>query len=189
MKAQQFARKCNQRALNGVCNLCRASGNTPLRVDHIRRALRAGNGVTMLAWLAQAAREGWTSDQLDNQIKREKGGRPSRAGPRIRGPKNLLEALDQVERYSNEWLKRYDQLWGQEACWLMLPREPGDSRAAERLKAVREELGRLREAAGDLGERLAKLERETRRKSKTDRVPDEPARMETSGTRRRVSSK
>jgi hypothetical protein len=101
LKAHRFARKFGKRALNELCNLCRVPGNTPLRVEHIRRASRTGTSSEMLRWLGRAAQAGWTAQQLDSEIKQELGDPSRPSGPRIKRPKNLLDALNQVERSSD----------------------------------------------------------------------------------------
>jgi hypothetical protein len=184
-KAHQFARMFNESALNKLFSLCRARGNMPLRVNHVRRALTAGNSSNVSKWLARAAKNGWTAEQLDDQIKRAKGGQRPQAGPRFKEPDNLLETLDQVLQHSDQWLKRYERIWSQERFWPpTIGYGPGDRTVlADRLEETRACLDRVGQASNELGKRLAEIAPGIQRVRRNGRAAVPPVRKARSGSR------
>src|SRR5262249_10347707 len=122
-----------------------------------------GPGIASVAFSPHAKWEekGWSSRQLAEQVSREVGSRGATGGPNLKAPEDLSEALDQVAKHTEEWLKRYDGLWARDRSWP--PRRGfGDeelSTLAGRLRELRGRLERLEVESRVLGERLRKIER------------------------------
>jgi hypothetical protein len=71
-------------------------------------------------------------------------------------------------RHSDEWLKRFDDVWGTDACWppVIGFGETEPTMLADRLEEVQGRLRRLGQATGSLVDRLAKINRNVRRVAK-----------------------
>ncbi len=158
-KAVLFARTFSRQDVARLCNP--GPDRSPLSADHIRRVLRIEDRRDRMDWLNRAAAGRWSARYLEREIQREEGGAGGKGGPRLRPPGDLLEALDQILKHSDQWLKRYEGLWKHDFCWPPVVglgmHEPAV--LLGRLREARRQLGRLGQAAESLGERLARLER------------------------------
>jgi hypothetical protein len=116
-KAAAFAAHFPANELDRLCAFRSPEGHL-LSVNHVRRVLPIKSGKRQLKLLELAAKKGWTADRLARVV-------PPRAihdeaetpGPKLKYPKNLLDAFGDVYRWSEQWLKRYQGKWRQEVAW------------------------------------------------------------------------
>ena len=170
-KAARFAEEFTDRELDRLCAFCLTPGNYPLSVNHIRFVLGVADRATRMRLLKQAAEGGWTAGRLDQKVRALTGEKSGSGGPRLAPPGDLMDALEQVIKHSDEWLKRHDGIWSRDSAWPPVvglgTAAPEDLRV--RLQEARERVKRLREGAAKLEERLGAVDREVRRAGRKDR--------------------
>lgn len=182
MKAAMFARRLQNRSLNKLCDI-RFRDGTPLSVNHLRRVLKVKDPGDWRAWLERAASAGWSANRRYREIKqtiktsptkdgpqatKAAGPRPRLGGPRVKGPVDLIDTLDQVSERSEAWLKRYDAVWSRETAW---PDKIGlgdaDPAAIKtRLCEIREDLVRLQGGVKAMVGRIKAIEEDLDQKEK-----------------------
>jgi hypothetical protein len=81
-------------------------------------------------------------------------------------PDDPLGVIEQVVSRTEDWLRRYDAGWDEDATWSGAGSIGDQADLAARLGAARLRLERLRVGSAELGQRLARLERSARRKGR-----------------------
>ena len=171
-KAAQFAEKFTEHEVKRLRELCIAPGNYPLSVNHIRYVLGIKDRATRMRLLKQAAEGGWPAGRLGREVRALTGGKVGSGGPRLAPPGDLLDALEQVIKHSDEWLKRHDGVWCHDSAW---PPVVGLGTAApdnlrRQLKEARERVKRLRKGAEAIEGRLEAVDREVRKAGRKDQA-------------------
>jgi hypothetical protein len=173
-KAARFASLCSENELAQICKLPMKSGKAPLSVNHVRQVLKFRRSVERLKWLRRAAEEDLSAADLEKAIGRSDAARAGLGGPKLRKPDDLLHALEQVIDRSDDWLKRHQQLWGDDACWPPMigygNSEP--AKLAEQLDLAVGRLADLGEAAKALGERIGKLKPDVKKRKSSPKGLD-----------------
>jgi hypothetical protein len=155
-KAARFAELYDESSL---VELSRARVNgRPLSLNHVRRLIMVRLKADRASLLKRVVKEGWTAERLGREIAKRRA-EPRKGGPRLRGPRSLDEGLDQIARWTTDWLKHYEGNWVGKAAWLKPPRRGAVSdKRKERIKEVRALVQRLKKEASVLDERLGTLD-------------------------------
>jgi hypothetical protein len=163
LKAARFASLFDEKSLERLDKLCEIY---PLTINHIRRVLRVNSKTARYRWLKRAADGEWQADRLQREIQLATGNRAGAGGPRIRTPADPFEAIEQVRRRTEEWLNRYDAIWGLDATWSESGEIADQANLAQRLSECRGMLKWLHICSAALEERLTRLERSAKRKGR-----------------------
>jgi hypothetical protein len=107
-KARVFATRYTPRQLDELCRL-RTPAGRPLPWRHVRQLLMLPPGEGRDALQRKAAERGWSLEELAAAIPRKvRRGQTRRGGGRsFRGPRSLADALRQIARHGDEWLRRF----------------------------------------------------------------------------------
>jgi hypothetical protein len=171
LKAARFARLFDERSLERLDKLCEIY---PLTINHIRRVLRVKSKTARYQWLKRAANGRWHPDRLQREIRLASGDRHGAGGPQIRMPSDPLETIEQLNRRTEDWLKRYDAGWNVDVTWAGVANVADPDNLALRLAEGRRMLKRLLVCTTALEERLARLERSAKRKSRKAEIVRPP---------------
>lgn len=162
-KAARFATLFDDKSLEQLDRLCKTY---PLTINHIRRVLGLNSKTARERWLKRAATNRWPSERLKREIVVATGRKHGAGGPKMRLPADAVEAIEQVIRRTEDWLKRYGASWGLDVTWSRAAEITDPADLARRLAESRRMLKRLLDGTKALEERLARLERAVTRKSK-----------------------
>jgi hypothetical protein len=161
--AARVADRFDDEDVEDVRRLCTLSTTTgkAVGVFHIRLSLAADTRTEQLRWLDRAASGGWSANRLRVEMRKASGDTIGRGGVRARQPVDLADGLHPVLTKTDEWLRRYRELWDRD--WSVLPKSIGRGRTppkdlAGRLQAARERLGELGRCAKALEKRLSVVE-------------------------------
>jgi hypothetical protein len=135
----------------------RTRSGHPLSWSHVRQLGMVADPQQLTGLIEDLAGQGWTCEELCEEIRRRKGASAGRGGRKYRRPETLWEGLKQVERHCQRWLKYHDELWSRgQADWLSSS-GCGDEVGAvqDRVEEVRSRLRQLARAARGLAKRLA----------------------------------
>jgi hypothetical protein len=171
IKAARFARLFDDRSLERLDRLCEIY---PLTINHIRRVLRVKSKTARHQWLKRAADGRWRPDRLQREIRLASGDRAGAGGPQIRMPSDPLETIEQLNRRTEDWLKRYNVGWNVDVTWSGMANIADPENLAQRLAEGRQLLKRLLVCTAALEERLARLERSAKRKSRKTEIVRPP---------------
>jgi hypothetical protein len=171
IKAARFTRLFDERSLQRLDKLCKIY---PLTINHIRRVLRIESKTARYQWLERAADGRWQADRLQREIQLATGDRVGAGGPQIRMPSDPLETIEQINRRTEDWLKRYDAGWNVDVTWTGVAKIADPANLTRRLAEGRRMLKRLLVCTTALEERLARLERSAKRKGKKAEIVRPP---------------
>jgi hypothetical protein len=171
LKAARFARLFDEKSLERLDKLCEIY---PLTINHIRRVLRVESKTARYQWLKRGADGRWQADRLQREIQLVTGDRSGAGGPQIRMPSDPFETIEQLNRRTEDWLKRYDVGWNVDVTWSGVANIADPENLAQRLAAGRRMLKRLLVSTAALEERLARLERSAKRKGRKAEIVRPP---------------
>jgi hypothetical protein len=151
-KAADFARRYTPEELEKLCRL-RTPARMPLSFSHVRRLLAVKDRRKRARLQTQAAREGWTQEELAAEVIAVQG-RRGQGGRAPSQPKTLTAVLRQISGRSRSWLSRYDKAWSEDRIGSLVAvgEDLGDQTDA--LEQTAELLRKLGRAALELEERL-----------------------------------
>jgi len=159
-KARVFAAKYTDRQLDELCRL-RTTEGMPLPWRHVRQLLMLTPGPGRDALQKKAAERGWSLEELiaaiPKNVRREQTRREG--GRAFRGPENQADALRQIARHGEEWLRRFGSRGWAGDDWLEAKvgaAGPGGLEA--RLTEAREALRRVKESIAGLEGKLKRVE-------------------------------
>jgi hypothetical protein len=163
-KARVFARVYDDDELDDLCKLRMPDqglrANMPLAWRLVRQLLMVPRGEQREALQRKAAERGWSPDELKDAIPVSvRRGQTRREGGRaFRRPKTAADALRQVVRHGDEWLRRYGKAW-ETFDWLASKRgAAGPGGLTARIAEARQTLKSLGAAARKLDARIKRLE-------------------------------
>jgi hypothetical protein len=158
-QAGNFATRYSPEEFEELCRL-RTPKNKPLTVSHARPLMTIEDKKMRTALQERAAKEGWGVERLKKEIKKHKP-RGSQGSPPLRKPTTLADLLDQIERQTEEWLRRDEKAWdgGETRLFEKVQVSTEDERTELRksLNELRRLLSKLGENARNLEERVGKI--------------------------------
>lgn len=117
-KACQFAKIFNKRDLKWLCALCLNKSCRPISWKHVRLVLDLRDKQEVRTLLERAARSGWPAGRLERELRAKSDEPRSKGGPQFRQPADLDDALKQVAESTSGWLKRFLNVWSNDAIWV-----------------------------------------------------------------------
>jgi len=161
-KARVFAARYTSGQLDELCQL-RTPEGMPLPWRHVRQLLMMPPGEGRDKIQRKAAEKGWSLEELvaaipkkvrNNQTRRE-GGRA------FRRPKSLADALRQIVRHGDEWLRRSSsKAWAADDWLGGKVGAAGPGGLGARLAEAREALRKVRKSVAELEGKLKRVEAE-----------------------------
>jgi len=163
-KARVFAKVYTEAQLDELCKLRLPDeglrAGMPLAWRFVRELLVLAPGEVRETLQRRAAERGWSFDELKAAIPQKvRRAQTRREGGRtFRRPKTVTEALRQIVRHGDVWLRRHRKAW-ETFDWLASkPGAAGRGGLGARIAEARQTLDQLRAAARRLDARLKTLE-------------------------------
>jgi hypothetical protein len=156
-RAVQFCKLYPKGPPEWLYDLCKFSGKRPLSVGHLLAMLKFKKDSDWKKWLERAVHNGWSHKALQQAINTARDtGLIHSGGPHIKAPKDLANLLNQVITLTDDWLKRYDDIWSRNEFW---PPEIGTGRTKpevllKRFEKALEKVTLLRSGAETVETRL-----------------------------------
>lgn len=161
-KARVFAARYTADQLDELCKLRNPEG-MPLPWRHVRQLLMLMPGEGRDSLQRKAAERGWSLEELVAAIpKKVRRAQTRREGGRVfRGPRSLADGLRQIERYGDEWLRRFGcKAWAADDWLEGKVGAAGSGGMKARLEEAQEALRKVRESVAELEGKLKRVEAE-----------------------------
>ena len=167
-KAKRFAEHYTKEETNEFCEL-RNCFEQPLNWTHAVQLTRVKDRKLRKQLLLRTVQQGWTQTELGLAIM-QTGRRRACGGRKLKRPETDLALLEQFAAITEEWNRRYKQVWSVDAP-LNAPKEEVNTRelkktpakALRAIKRAREAVATMREASKNAEAQLLRLERQLRR--------------------------
>jgi len=161
-KSRVFAARYTAGQLDELCGL-RTPEGMPLPWRHVRQLLMLPPGEGRDALQRKAAERGWSLEDLTaaipKKVRREQTRREG--GRAFRGPKNQADALRQIVRHGDEWLRRFgSRAWSGDDWLERKSGAAGPGGLKARLAEAQEALRKVRESVAELEGKLKRAEAE-----------------------------